>query len=99
MKRLEDEMKLLHWHKLANETAIQTALMRTKVIREEEARLKPILEQSKRMHHKARLNRVREEEESKPLEVSVEVASYPAYFFSSKNIVLRKKQYGEAITI
>ena len=69
MAKLEDEMKLLHWHKLANETAIQTALMRTKVIREEEAKVKPILEQSKRMQHKARLDRVREEEESKPLEV------------------------------
>ena len=70
MRRLEDEMKLLHWHKLANETAIQTALMRTKVIREEEAKVKPILEHSKRMYRKARLDRVRKEEESKPLEVS-----------------------------
>ena len=67
-------MKLLRWHKLANESAIQTALMRTKAIRQEEAKVKPILEQSKRMHRKARLDRVREEEESKPLEVRLSYA-------------------------
>ena len=62
-------MKLLNWHKIANETAIQTALMRTKAIREEEEKMKPILEESKRFHRKARLDRVRDEEESKAVEV------------------------------
>ena len=69
---LEAEMKLLNWHKIANETAIQTALMRTKAIREEEKRIKPNLEKMKRIQKKNRLNRVREEEENKPLEVSLE---------------------------
>ena len=70
MNDLEAEVKLLNWHKIANETAIQTALMRTKMIREEENRIKPVLEKSKRLQRKERLNRVREEEMRKPLEVS-----------------------------
>ncbi len=69
LQDLEAEMKLLHWHKLANETAIQTALMRTKAIREEEEMMKPILEEKRRLHRKKRLDKVRQEEESKPLEV------------------------------
>lgn len=69
MNDLESEVKLLNWHKLANETAIQLALMRTKTIRQEEQRMKPILEKTKRRQRNVRLNRVREEETRKPLEV------------------------------
>ena len=32
---LEQEMKLLHWHKLANEAALKAALIRTKKLKEQ----------------------------------------------------------------
>lgn len=67
LKDLESEMKLLQWHKLANESALQAALMRTKVIRKEEARIKPLMEKARRLKNKERLRKVREEEEAKPL--------------------------------
>ena len=33
IKELEQEMKLLHWHKLANEAALKAALIRTKKLK------------------------------------------------------------------
>ena len=33
IKELEQEMKLLHWHKLANEGALKAALIRTKKLK------------------------------------------------------------------
>ena len=34
IEELEQEMKLLHWHKLANEAALKAALIRTKKLKE-----------------------------------------------------------------
>jgi hypothetical protein len=67
LKDLEAEMKLLKWHKLANESALQAALLRTKSMRKEEARMKPLLEKATRMKNRERLKKAREEEEAKPL--------------------------------
>ena len=64
---LESEMKLLQWHKLANESALQSALMRTRTIREEEARKEMARIKLRRTKKKERLKRVLEEEEAKPL--------------------------------
>ena len=33
IEELEQEMKLLHWHKLANEAALKAALIRTKKLK------------------------------------------------------------------
>ena len=62
-------MKLLQWHKLANETALQTALMRTKAIRQEEAKIRPRLEEARRLKRRERLKKAIEDEESQPLQV------------------------------
>ena len=69
LKNLEAEMKLLQWHKLANETALQTALMRTKAIRQEEAKIRPRLEEARRLKRRERLKKAIEDEESQPLQV------------------------------
>ena len=39
-EQLEAEMKLLNWHKLANETALKAALMKTKQMKEADRREK-----------------------------------------------------------
>jgi hypothetical protein len=70
MNDLQAEVKLLQWHKIANEAAIQTALMRTRAIRQEESRMRPILEKSQRSQRKERLMRAKDDENRKPLEVS-----------------------------
>jgi len=69
LENLEAEMKLLQWHKLANETALQTALMRTKAIRQEEAKIRPRLEEARRLKRRERLKKAIEDEESQPLQV------------------------------
>jgi len=60
-------MKLLNWHKLANETALQTALMRTRAIRREEEKIRPQMDEMKRMKREERLRKAREDEEGKPV--------------------------------
>ena len=35
IEELEQELKLLHWHKLANEAALKAALIRTKKLKEQ----------------------------------------------------------------
>lgn len=81
LKDLESEMKLLQWHKLANESALQAALMRTKAIRKEEARVKPLMDKVRRMKNKERLRKAREEEEAKPI---VEVSAQYQAFLNEK---------------
>ena len=60
-------MKLLHWHKLANEAALKAALIRTKRLRDKD---KQVMSQSKAAEKAAWMQRVVEEEQMKPLEVT-----------------------------
>jgi len=69
MEELEQEMKLLHWHKLANEAALKAALIRTRKLRKaegEEARREALQERAEWMQQ------IIEDEQSKPLEVDNE---------------------------
>eukprot|EP00592_Proboscia_alata_P003457 CAMPEP_0194370206 /NCGR_PEP_ID=MMETSP0174-20130528/18486_1 /TAXON_ID=216777 /ORGANISM="Proboscia alata, Strain PI-D3" /LENGTH=561 /DNA_ID=CAMNT_0039147515 /DNA_START=90 /DNA_END=1775 /DNA_ORIENTATION=+ len=66
---LEAEMKLLNWHKLANESALQAALIRTKSIRRSDLASAPHSERAVRSERAEQLQRVMEEENAKPLKV------------------------------
>ena len=68
-RNLDDELKLLQWHKVANESALRAALIRTKCSRENDKRLSIELEMKARKKIKERMMRVEDEEKSKPLEV------------------------------
>lgn len=66
MEDLQAEMKLLNWHKLANEAALKAALIRTKKLKKTE---NPAPSQS--LQDKASwMQQVIEEEQKKPLQVS-----------------------------
>lgn len=69
-EKLEAELKLLQWHKLANEAAIKAALVQTKNLKEQ----KPSVSRSPQHQHSnedARwMKKVIQEEHMKPLEVS-----------------------------
>jgi len=65
--QLEQELKLLHWHKLANEAALKAALIRTKKLKEQDSG-RAVVETRK---EKAQwMQQIIEEEQSKPLEVT-----------------------------
>jgi hypothetical protein len=69
LEELEQEMKLLHWHKLANEAALKAALIRTKklkAVEQEEAAREALRERAEWM------TQIVEDEQSKPLEVDSE---------------------------
>jgi hypothetical protein len=79
---LEAEMKLLHWHKLANEAALKAALIRTKKLKAARAPAPPPQAPAAHMAPEERVawaSQVIEEEQSKPLQVSREfVMKYEA---------------------
>ena len=62
-------MKLLKWHKLANESAIQAALLRTKNLKKIDQRKKIEEEHQEREERKIRFQIIIEEEKAKPIEV------------------------------
>jgi hypothetical protein len=69
MEELEQEMKLLHWHKLANEAALKAALIRTRKLKKvegEDARREALQERAEWMQQ------IIEDEQAKPLEVDNE---------------------------
>jgi hypothetical protein len=71
--RLEKEMKLLHWHKLANASAMKAAIIRTKKLRaRDKAQLKKNGPPGGNAEVKRMTARIAEEELSKPLRVSLE---------------------------
>ena len=73
-EQLQAEMKLLNWHKLANDAALKAALLKTKQMKERDAR--PRGAETIRAQA-AWMQRVIEEEQSKPLQVSKDfVLSY-----------------------
>ena len=64
--KIESELKLLEWHKLANDAALKAALMQTKSLREDVPQVKP-----KHVADDARwIKKVIEEEHLKSLKVS-----------------------------
>jgi len=65
--RLEREMKLLRWHKLANESALQTALIRTRQMRRHDEAMKPAMMKAEQKDRKRRIQLAIEEEEARPL--------------------------------
>ena len=65
---LKAELKLLNWHKLANDAALKAALMKTKQLKQDD---KPQQEQYLRKQAEW-MQRVIEEEQAKPLHVSKE---------------------------
>jgi hypothetical protein len=65
-EKIESELKLLEWHKLANDAALKAALMQTKSLREDVPQVKP-----KHVADDARwIKKVIEEEHLKSLKVS-----------------------------
>lgn len=83
LEELEEQMKLLKWHKLANESALQTALIRTRQMKRQDAasigapgggenHLLTRFQEYERREKKERILKAIEDEESKPLEVSKE---------------------------
>ena len=59
-------MKLLHWHKLANEAALKAALIRTKNMKQADSRTAP----RETLQEKASwMQQLIEEEQAKPLQV------------------------------
>lgn len=77
MDNLQAEMKLLHWHKLANEAALKAALLKTKKIKAGGGKnLRPVpAATALAMPMKERaiwMQQVIEEEQSKPLQVTKE---------------------------
>jgi len=66
LEDLEAEMKLLHWHKLANEAALKAALIRTKNMKEKDSHAPP----RETLQEKASwMQQLIEEEQAKPLQV------------------------------
>ena len=72
-RRLEKEMKLLHWHKLANASAMKAAIIRTKKLRaRDKAQLKKNGPPGGNAEVKRMTARIEQEELSQPLRVSLE---------------------------
>lgn len=68
IKELEAEMKLLRWHKLANEAALKAALIRTKKLKDTDRR-NPMAQQASLAEKAEWMHQIIEEEQSKPLQV------------------------------
>ena len=68
IQELEQEMKLLHWHKLANEAALKAALIRTKKLKASSNN--PMAAVESRRERAQWMQQIIEEEQNKPLEVN-----------------------------
>ncbi|GLE04147.1 hypothetical protein PINS_up013058 [Pythium insidiosum] len=71
-EELEQEMKLLNWHKLANEAALKAAIIKTNKIKHEDARVASSLAREDADDKRLRVQQIIEEEQLKPLEVNSE---------------------------
>ena len=67
-EKIKAEMKLLHWHKLANDAALKAALLKTKTMKAKDAKRPVGVENVKAKA--AWMQRVIEEEQAKPLQVT-----------------------------
>eukprot|EP00501_MAST-03F_sp_TOSAG23-6_P001267 GSMAST32.ASY1.ANO1.1315.1 assembled CDS len=70
IQAIEQEMKLLHWHKLANDAALKAALIRTKKMKRVDH--KAAQRQQYQREKAAWMSQVIQEEQRKPLQVSKE---------------------------
>jgi hypothetical protein len=66
LEQLEHEMKLLSWHKLANEAALKAALIRTKNLKQHD---KLQMQKDRNRERAAWMEQIIREEQMKPLEV------------------------------
>ena len=76
LDELEQEMKLLQWHKLANEAALKAALIRTRKLKREQ-QSESVATREALEEKAAWMQQIVEEEHSKPLQVD---AAYTAEF-------------------
>ena len=76
LDQLEQEMKLLQWHKLANEAALKAALIRTRKLKREQ-QSESVTTREALEEKAAWMQQIVEEEHSKPLQVD---AGYTADF-------------------
>ena len=71
LQELEREMKLLHWHKLANEAALKAAIIRTKRLKGPDRHTQQMMRVATAKTVEAKhIRTVVEEEQNKPLEVT-----------------------------
>ncbi|ETI46498.1 hypothetical protein L915_08921 [Phytophthora nicotianae] len=71
-EELQQEMKLLNWHKLANEAALKAAIIKTNKIKQEDSQFASALSQGEREERAQRAQQIIEEEQLKPLQVNSE---------------------------
>ncbi|RLN59970.1 hypothetical protein BBP00_00006219 [Phytophthora kernoviae] len=71
-EELQQEMKLLNWHKLANEAALKAAIIKTNKIKQEDSQFATALTQGDREERAQRAQQIIEEEQLKPLQVNSE---------------------------
>ncbi|KAL3667858.1 hypothetical protein V7S43_007408 [Phytophthora oleae] len=71
-EELQQEMKLLNWHKLANEAALKAAIIKTNKIKQEDSQFASSLTQGEREERAQRAQQIIEEEQLKPLQVNTE---------------------------
>ncbi|DBA00990.1 TPA: hypothetical protein N0F65_006251 [Lagenidium giganteum] len=71
-EELKQEMKLLNWHKLANEAALKAAIIKTSKLKQEDTHLATALAQETSEERQQRIQQIIEEEQLKPLQVNSE---------------------------
>ncbi|KAH7485248.1 hypothetical protein KRP22_006413 [Phytophthora ramorum] len=71
-EELQQEMKLLNWHKLANEAALKAAIIKTNKIKQEDSQFASAFTQGEREEREQRAQQIIEEEQLKPLQVNTE---------------------------
>lgn len=72
VEELQQEMKLLNWHKLANEAALKAAIIKTNKIKQEDASFAHSLTFEDMDEKQQRIQQIIEEEQLKPLQVNSE---------------------------
>ncbi|TMW61329.1 hypothetical protein Poli38472_012520 [Pythium oligandrum] len=71
-EELKQEIKLLNWHKLANEAALKAAIIKTNKIKHEDSRFERSLLYEDSEDKRQRIQQIIEEEQLKPLQVNSE---------------------------
>lgn len=69
---LQQEMKLLNWHKLANEAALKAAIIKTNKIKREDSQFSRSMNHEDMEDKQLRIQQIIEEEQLRPLEVNSE---------------------------
>lgn len=69
---LQQEMKLLNWHKLANEAALKAAIIKTNKIKREDSHLSKAMVHEDMEDKQLRIQQIIEEEQLRPLQVNSE---------------------------